>query len=99
MEQAKGISEILFDEPDERITRQGGTIQRLQTLAETLSRKSVFQNNAIFPVHAAAEWEGRYATMMAPAAIAEQDREISGIKSNSARRSSGAKICGYGRIA
>ena len=76
------LPEIIFDERDERITRQEETIRRLRTLAETLSRESAGKDKTISVLHRKlnAEREERYAELLAATEIAERDREIAAVK-------------------
>lgn len=76
------LPEIIFDERDERITRQEETIRRLRTLAETLSRESAGKDKTISALHRKlnAEREERYAELLAAAEIVERDREIATVK-------------------
>ncbi|HJK78516.1 MAG TPA: DUF460 domain-containing protein [Methanocorpusculum sp.] len=76
------LPEIIFDERDERITRQEETIRRLRTLAETLSRESAGKDKTISALHRKlnAEREERYAELLAAGEIAERDREIATVK-------------------
>ncbi|MCQ2355529.1 MAG: DUF460 domain-containing protein, partial [Methanocorpusculum sp.] len=76
------LPEIIFDERDERITRQEETIWRLRTLAETLSRESARKDKTISALHRKlnAEREERYAKLLAATEIAERDREIATVK-------------------
>lgn len=75
-------AEIIFDERDERITRQEETIRRLRTLIETLSREFAGKDKTISSLHRRlnAEREEQHAEMMASSEIAERDREIAAVK-------------------
>lgn len=74
--------EIVFDERDERITRQEETIRRLRTLVETLSRESAGKDKTISSLHKKlnAERDVRHAELLAASGIAERDREILAVK-------------------
>jgi len=76
------LPEIIFDERDERITRQEETIRRLRTLAETLSHESAGKDKTISVLHRKlnAEQEERHVELLAATEIAERDREIAMVK-------------------
>lgn len=76
------VTEIIFDERDERITRQEETIRRLRALVETLSRESTGKDKTISSLHKKlnAEREMQHTELLARSEIIERDREIAAVK-------------------
>ena len=73
---------VVFDERDERITRQEETIRRLRALVETLSRESAAKDTTIASLHRRlnAERAEMHAAVFASTEIVERDRELSQVK-------------------
>ncbi|MDV0442835.1 DUF460 domain-containing protein [Methanorbis rubei] len=73
---------VIFDERDEKITRQEETIRRMRTLVATLSRESEGKDKTISALHKRlnAEREGQHQRMLASVEIADRDSEIVSVK-------------------
>ncbi|MDU9375973.1 hypothetical protein McpSp1_05570 [Methanocorpusculaceae archaeon Sp1] len=80
--QETGAEAVIFDERDEKITRQEETIRRLRTLVATLSQESAGKDKTISALYRRlnAEREEQRAKLFASSEIIERDSEISSVK-------------------